>query len=105
MRANKSFMNKWSEAVEKDDNNRVELERARKQKLISNQDFLREQMDANPAAIPGPTNSAKKRADEIHLKKKYTLGGQMNPEEARMNRELLKEIARAKRGESPTKKL
>lgn len=29
-------MNKWTEAVEKDDNNRVEIERARKQKLISN---------------------------------------------------------------------
>ena len=39
------------------------------------------------------------------LKKKYTLGGQMNPEEARMNRELLKEIAKVKRGESPSKNL
>ena len=68
-------MNKWSEAMEKDAGNRLEVERARKQKLISNQNFLKEQMDANPAAIPGPTNSAKKRADEIHLKKKYTLGG------------------------------
>ena len=29
----------------------------------------------------------------------------MNPEEARMNRELLKEIARVKRGESPSTKL
>jgi hypothetical protein len=29
----------------------------------------------------------------------------MNPEEARMNRELLKEIARVKRGESPSHKL
>lgn len=61
-------------------------------------------MDSNPTNMV-QTNSAKKRADEIHLKKKYTLGGQMNPEEARMNRELLKEIARVKRGESPSKKL
>ena len=49
--------------------------------------------------------SAKKRADDILIKKKYQLGGQMNPEEARMNRELLKEIARVKRGENPSDKL
>ena len=32
-------------------------------------------------------------------RKKYELGGMMNPEEARMNRALLQEIARVKRGE------
>ena len=39
---------------------------------------------------------------DIHTKKKYTLGGMMNPEEARMNRALLQEIARVKRGEEPS---
>ena len=37
--------------------------------------------------------------------KKMQLGGMMNPEEAKMNRALLKEIGRAKRGEEPTKML
>lgn len=99
IRSNKSFMHRWSEAIEKDDKNRLELENVRKQKLISNQNFLKEQMDQTTGHS---NNSAKKRADEIIVKKKYKLGGQMNPEEARMNRELLKEIARVKRGESPS---
>ena len=38
-------------------------------------------------------------------RKKYELGGLMNPEEARMNRALLQEIARVKRGDQPTEKL
>ena len=38
----------------------------------------------------------------MKTKKKYTLGGMMNPEEARMNRALLQEISRAKRGEEPS---
>ena len=38
-------------------------------------------------------------------RKKYELGGLMNPEEARMNRALLQEIARVKRGDMPTDKL
>ena len=76
------------------------MEDARKQKLLSNQSYLKEQMDVGINV----SNSAKKRADEINVKKKYALGGQMNPEEARMNRELLKEIARIKRGESPSNK-
>ena len=33
---------------------------------------------------------------------KYKLGGMMNPEEAKMNRGLLQEIARVKRGEAKT---
>jgi hypothetical protein len=33
----------------------------------------------------------------IHMTKKYALGGQMNAEEARMNRNLLKEIAEKRR--------
>lgn len=38
-----------------------------------------------------------KNASDIKIKRKFELGGQMNPEEARMNRELLKEIAKAKK--------
>ena len=39
---------------------------------------------------------------DIKTKKKYALGGMMNPEEARMNRALLQEIARVKRGDEPS---
>lgn len=39
---------------------------------------------------------------ETKKKTKYALGGMMNPEEARMNRALLQEIARVKRGDEPT---
>ena len=96
-----AFMNQWTSAVEKDDKNRQNLEQGRKVRLHENQAFILAQMgDQKP-----DSSSAKKRADEIHTKKKYQLGGQMNPEEARMNRELLKEIARVKRGESPSNKL
>ena len=42
------------------------------------------------------------QASDIKTRKKYALGGMMNPEEARMNRALLHEIARVKRGEEPT---
>ena len=35
----------------------------------------------------------------VKNRKKYELGGLMNPEEARMNRALLQEIARVKRGD------
>ena len=38
-----------------------------------------------------------KNASDIKIKRKFELGGQMNAEEARMNRELLKEIAKAKK--------
>ena len=47
-RANRSFMNRWSQAVEKDDKDRMEVERQRKEKLISNQEFLKEQITSNP---------------------------------------------------------
>ena len=63
-------MHKWSEAITKDDNNRIEVEKARKLRLINNQNFIKEQMDANQ--IVGPHSaSAKKRADELIIKKKY----------------------------------
>jgi hypothetical protein len=41
--------------------------------------------------------NAARNASDIKLKRKFELGGMMNPEEAKMNRELLKEIAKAKR--------
>ena len=47
---------------------------------------------------------AKHGSDALH-RRKYMLGGMMNEEEARMNRNLLKEIARAKRGDEPTAQL
>lgn len=97
-------MNKWSQAVEKDDKDRLEIEKQRKGKLLSNQEYLKGQISSNPQGL-GVQSTNKQRADELVLKKKYTLGGQMNPEEARMNRELLKEIAKVKRGESPSKNL
>ena len=53
-------------------------------------------MRANPTVTTTPNQSF------IERKKKERLGGLMDPEEARMNRALLQEIARAKRGEEPT---
>ena len=100
--SNTAFMNQWTNAIEKDDKNREALEQGRKQRLIANAEYLKAQM----GAVEKPdSRSAKKRADEILIKKKYQLGGVMNPEEARMNRELLKEIARVKRGEGASDKL
>ena len=54
-------------------------------------------MNSSSGAIAAaPTGS------EIKNRKKYTLGGMMNPEEVKMNRALLQEIARVKRGDEPT---
>ena len=39
-------------------------------------------------------------SSDIKTRKKYALGGMMNPEEAKMNRALLHEIAKVKRGEA-----
>ena len=99
---NQAFMSQWTNAIEKDDKNRVALEQGRKQRLIANAEYLKTQMGSVEKPDSG---SAKKRADDILIKKKYQLGGVMNPEEARMNRELLKEIARVKRGEGASDKL
>ena len=41
-------MNKWSQAVEKDDQNRMEIEKQRKEKLFSNQEYLKGQISSNP---------------------------------------------------------
>jgi len=49
-------------------------------------------------AVPVATLSG----SELKARRKQQLGGMMNPEEARMNRALLKEISRVKRGEEPT---
>ena len=46
--------------------------------------------------------SSSVQGSEIKIKKKYELGGKMNPDEARMNRMLLQEISRVKRGEGST---
>ena len=51
---------------------------------------------------PGGSLSVAGGSLDMKTKKKYTLGGMMNPEEARMNRALLQEISRAKRGEEPS---
>ena len=45
------------------------------------------------------SSQAEKLGSEVKNRKKYALGGMMNPEEAKMNRALLQEIARVKRGE------
>ena len=100
--SNAAFMSQWTNAIEKDDKNRVALEQGRKARLIANAEYLKAQMGSVEKPDSG---SAKKRADDILIKKKYQLGGVMNPEEARMNRELLKEIARVKRGDGPSDKL
>ena len=103
-RANKSYMNRWVERAEEDNRTKAKMEDARKQKLLANQDYLREQM-GNPGGLSGlPVNTSGSQigSSDVKNKKKYTLGGMMNPEEARMNRALLQEIARVKRGEEPT---
>ena len=38
---NQAFMSQWTNAIEKDDKNRVALEQGRKQRLIANQEFLK----------------------------------------------------------------
>lgn len=48
------------------------------------------------------SSAGEKHGSDIKLRKKYALGGMMNPEEAKMNRALLQEIAKAKRGEPNT---
>ena len=59
----------------------------------------------NSAVNPTGAQSNPTTGSPPKNRKKYELGGMMNPEEARMNRVLLQEIARVKRGEAPTDKL
>jgi len=51
--------------------------------------------------VEHPTDGIRK-GSEKSKNKKYLLGGQMRPDEARMNRELLKEIS-AKKKNTPVK--
>lgn len=88
-RANRSYMNKWTVSAEQESNRRKAVEINRQDKIKQTQNFLIEQIQSNPNTL--------KNASDIKLKKKFELGGQMNPEEARMNRALLKEIAMAKK--------
>ena len=54
---------------------------------------------------PAVATGSVKNGSEFKNRKKYELGGMMNPEEARMNRALLQEISRVKRGDQPTDKM
>ena len=107
-RANKSYMNRWTEQTEETDRARVAIENKRKQKMVANQQFLRDQMGNmilnNPSGA-GSSGASGEVGSPPKNKKKYELGGMMNPEEARMNRALLQEIARVKRGDEPTNQL
>ena len=51
---------------------------------------------------PSYANMGSVQGSEVKATKKAHLGGMLNPEEARMNRALLKEIARVKRGDEPS---
>jgi len=53
--------------------------------------------------LNGVTGNASANGSSVNkLSKKQQLGGLMNPEEAKMNRALLQEIGRVKRGDEPT---
>jgi hypothetical protein len=68
----------------------TEKERARQEKIKDNASFLKSQMEERGVlALHG-------RQAQV-TQKKYTLGGQMNAEEMRMNKGLLREIADKKR--------
>ena len=78
-------MKKWTVTAEQESNRRKQVEDNRQEKIKKTQSYQIEQMQLNPNTV--------KNASDIKMKKKFELGGQMNPEEARMNRALLKEIA------------
>lgn len=82
-------MQKWTKQADEENANRQQIEHKRQEKIKETQNFQIEQMFANPNTV--------KNASEIKIRRKFELGGQMNPEEARMNRGLLKEIAKAKK--------
>ena len=100
-RANAQYMNQWVEQSEAANRDRLAQEQNRKQKLIDNQKYLMDQMKIGGAQSVAALSSAGGSHD-MQAKKKQVLGGMMNPEEARMNRALLQEISRAKRGEEPS---
>lgn len=82
-------MNKWVNLNEAEEKRLKEKEQQIKANNKQLEQFLLDQMNANPNSV--------KLTNDVAIKRKFELGGQMNPEEARMNRELLKEIARAKK--------
>ena len=101
-------MNRWVEQTAESDRARQAVEADRKQKILANQQFLREQMGPGTsfaAATGSNATTGTGGSPPRNRNKKYELGGLMNPEEARMNRALLQEIARVKRGEQPTDKM
>lgn len=85
MRANKSYMNQWIQQTQVADQSRSVIEATRKQKVVANANFLKNQMGLN-----GVTGNASANGSSVNkLSKKQQLGGLMNPEEAKMNRALL----------------
>ena len=101
-RANVSYMNKWMESMDADDQRRKRVEQTRKEKMMMNQAYLKDQIDQHNTL---PAAKSPSGGNDIAIKRKYGLGGLMDPEEARMNRELLKDIAKVKRGEAPSLRL
>lgn len=82
-------MKRWTKQTDLDNEQRKAKEQKRQDKIKDTQNYIIEQMYSNGTAV--------KNAMEVKIKRKFELGGQMNPEEARMNRDLLKEIAKAKK--------
>ena len=87
-------MERLVQRAEDDNRERVAKEDARKRQAMDNQLYLRNQMDTSQGSLTGSASRI--------VKNKNTLGGMMNPEDAKMNRALLQEIARVKRGEATT---
>ena len=100
-KANRIYMNQMVERAEAEKVKQNDLEDQKKKKILANQKFLIDQMfsSGSPSAAKANISTI---AQEIQNRKKQQLGGMMNPDEARMNRALLQEIGRIKRGESPT---
>ena len=72
--------------------------------MLDNQNYLKEQIGQSTmiTGAPNMSTAGDKQGSDIKNRRKYALGGMMNPEEAKMNRALLQEIARVKHGEAKT---
>jgi hypothetical protein len=88
-KTNVSYMKRWTLQTDIENAQRKLVEQKRQDKINAVQNYIIEQMHSNGTNV--------KNASEVKIKRKFELGGQMNPEDARMNRELLKEIAKAKK--------
>lgn len=88
-KANESYMKKWVLQSEQENAKRQQDKNRQHDKVMATKNFLLGQMNSN-----SKSNSS---AAEHQFKKKNEIGGQMSAEEARMNRELLKEIAKSKK--------